>query len=72
MTVGQAYLDLYEMPTTYFRGVWVPAIVLMIYYVAFTCMTFWSMGRLRFDEVQDNREKCFVQNYDNCTSNENI
>lgn len=51
LTIGKAYLNLYDMPTTYFTGVWASVIGLLMFYIALTCMTFWSTAHLRFVEV---------------------
>lgn len=51
MTVGQAYLDLYELPTNIFRGYWVPVIVLSCYYCFLTYLCFYTVANVRHDEV---------------------
>ncbi|CAM6092842.1 unnamed protein product [Calypogeia fissa] len=52
LKVGQAYLELYGFPTTFLRGVWVPVIILALYYVFFTLLTFYTTSKLRHEEVK--------------------
>jgi hypothetical protein len=51
MNVGQAYLDIYQFPTTTFRGFWGPVIVLFVYYWFLTCCCFYTVANVRHDEV---------------------
>lgn len=51
MTVGQAYLNIYQFPTTSLPGFWGPVIVLFIYYWILTYCCFYTVANIRHDEV---------------------
>lgn len=51
LTVGQAYLSIYEFPTTFLQGYWVPVIILTCYYCILTSLCFYTVGNIRHDEV---------------------
>eukprot|EP00850_Spirogloea_muscicola_P017864 SM000157S02094 [mRNA] locus=s157:259267:270139:- [translate_table: standard] len=52
LQVGQAYLKVYRLPATYFKGVWVSVMVLMAYYVVIVFFTFVTTAKVSFKEVK--------------------
>lgn len=51
MNIGQAYLAIYDFPTTTLRGYWVPVLVLFFYYWVLSCCCFWTVANVRHKEV---------------------
>eukprot|EP00897_Mesotaenium_endlicherianum_P003901 jgi/Mesen1/3539/ME000198S02743 len=49
--IGRAYLESYELPTSYVRGVWLGLGVLAAYYAFFLSLTYLATSRIRFNEV---------------------
>nr|XP_024402508.1 pleiotropic drug resistance protein 1-like isoform X1 [Physcomitrium patens]XP_024402509.1 pleiotropic drug resistance protein 1-like isoform X1 [Physcomitrium patens]XP_024402510.1 pleiotropic drug resistance protein 1-like isoform X1 [Physcomitrium patens]XP_024402511.1 pleiotropic drug resistance protein 1-like isoform X1 [Physcomitrium patens]XP_024402512.1 pleiotropic drug resistance protein 1-like isoform X1 [Physcomitrium patens]XP_024402513.1 pleiotropic drug resistance protein 1-li len=52
MNIGQAYLAIYDFPTTTLRGYWVPVLVLFFYYWVLSCCCFWTVANVRHEEVK--------------------